>query len=580
MQIYIHQTHHRIADFDEIFSYLKEISQADDFEGHIHIFPELFLTGYPLQDLCLQRDFIDSYHQFIDDLNAWWQELAPKKETALLMGGLDYEIHDDLLESISNCVFELSTESKKLVNLYNKMLLPSYDIFDETKYFTPGNEATIWNFAGKSFGLLICEDMWDSAHYATKPIALLQEKAKNQKINGIINFSASPYHLGKEKSRLERVAFISDTLGTPYYYVNRVGSEDEIIFDGGSLVYGQNKLHHKAMSFVADKFLAPIFEAKQLTEEIFKKVDEHTWDSLFNPRLETRDDKVRIPELSDEECEEILHALNIGIQDYARKCGMNKFLVALSGGMDSALVLTLVRLFLKEGQEVEAVYMPGQFSATLSWEISMNLCQNLGIKLSSLPIKFLHSSVRNQFSQTFEPMEGLADENIQSRLRGALIYARSNQTGAMVLNTSNKSELAVGYSTLYGDSVGALSVLGDLYKSEVYSLAKYINKKFNNIIPDDVITRPASAELRENQEDQQSLPAYEILDTILECHLSYNYSKEDIINLGLPKDDVEKTLRLCTFSEYKRKQFCPILKIKSKSFGFGRRMPICKKSNI
>lgn len=579
MQIYIHQTHHRIADFDEIFSYLDELSKSEGFQGNIHIFPELFLTGYPLQDLCLQRDFINAYHSFFDKLKNWWKSLNISNETALLLGGLDYEFKNDLPTSIENSIFELSTNAL-LEKVYTKVLLPSYDIFDEMKYFTPGTQAKVWEFAGRRFGLLICEDMWHSSHYPIDPVNLLQDKVKGEKLNGIFNFSASPYHLGKEQSRMQRVAEISDTLNTPFYYVNRVGSEDEIIFDGGSLVYSEGKFLAKAVSFAPEVLRVDTSEEKTISAEVIAESENHSWESLFAPRISVKDEGPRLTELTDEDCEELLHAINLGIQDYAKKCGMKKFLIALSGGMDSALVLTLVRLFLKEGQEVEAVYMPGQFSATLSWEISMNLCKNLGIKLTSLPIKFLHSSVRNQFSQSFEAMEGLADENIQSRLRGALIYARSNQSGAMVLNTSNKSELAVGYSTLYGDSVGALSVLGDLYKSEVYALARYINKKFNEIIPEEVITRPASAELREDQEDQQSLPPYEILDTILEGHLSYRYSKDELIDMGLPKDDVEKALRLCNISEYKRFQFCPIIKLKAKSFGFGRRMPICKQSNI
>jgi len=579
MQINIHQTHHRIADFDEIFSYLKQISKKEDFQGNIHLFPELFLTGYPLQDLCLQRDFINSYHEFYESLKLWWKELNASDDTALLLGGLDYEFKNDQPKSIENCIFELSNRSQ-MEKVYTKALLPSYDIFDEMKYFSPGKEAVIWEFQNLKFGMLICEDMWHSSHYDFDPVSALQFKAKGEALNGIFNFSASPYHLGKEKSRIQRVSEISNTLNTPFYYVNRVGAEDEIIFDGGSLCYSNGTLLKKAVSFAPDIISSPVEDASKISEQEIAKADDHTWESLFDPRISSQKSETRITPLTDEDCEELLHALNLGIQDYAKKCGMNKFLIALSGGMDSALVLTLIRLFLKEGQEVEAVYMPGQFSATLSWEISMNLCKNLGIKLTSAPIKFLHSSVKNQFSQSFDEMEGLADENIQSRLRGALIYARSNQTGAMVLNTSNKSELAVGYSTLYGDSVGALSVLGDLYKSEVYTLAEYINKKYNNIIPEDVITRPASAELREDQEDQQSLPPYDILDTILECHLSYRYSKNEIIDMGLPTEDVEKALKLCNISEYKRYQFCPIIKVKSKSFGFGRRMPICKKSNL
>jgi len=251
--------------------------------------------------------------------------------------------------------------------------------------------------------------------------------------------------------------------------------------------------------------------------------------------------------------------------------------VALSGGIDSALVLSLYKLALKSDQFLEAVYMPSKFSSSLSYELSYQLCQNLGIKLYSLPIKFLHSMIKNSFEDCFkESLKGIADENIQSRIRGALIYARSNQIGSLVPNTSNKSELAVGYSTQYGDSVGAIGPLGDLYKTEVYHLASYINEHFGNLIPEQIIQRPPSAELRENQEDSQSLPPYERLDAILEGILSYRFTQTDLIDRGFDEKEVSQVLKLYFSSEYKRKQFAPILKVKPKSFGFGYRVPLCK----
>ncbi len=576
MQIYIHQTHHQIANFNEIFSYLEQLSTKDNFQGNIHLFPELFLCGYPLQDLCFQRDFIQGYHDLFEKLGTWWKGLSNTEETSLLLGGLDYTFDDQgNPKYIENSIFELSS-SASMKKLYSKRLLPNYDIFDEAKYFKPGGEAAIYEFNGNSFGLLICEDMWASDHYEVDPVLDLLNLCDKKEISGIFNLSASPFHLGKESSRIARVKQIYESFKVPYYYVNRVGSEDEIIFDGGSFIYDGTKVIQKALSFKPDIIGSPVAKATKVSASNPPMKLDHSWESLFTPRLETKNNGLRIKELTDDECEQILHALNLGIQDYARKCGMNNFLVALSGGMDSALVIAMLGLFKQNGQTIEAVYMPGQYSATLSWEISLKICKNLGIKLTSLPIKFLHSAVRNQFRESFTVMEGLADENIQSRLRGALIYARSNQSGAMVLNTSNKSELAVGYSTLYGDSVGAISPLGDLFKTEVFTLANYINKKFGDIIPKEVIERPPSAELRENQEDSHSLPPYEILDTILEGHLSYSYSQQDLIDSSLPSDDVKKVYRLCKNSEYKRFQFCPIIKLKAKSFGFGRRMPITK----
>lgn len=581
MQIYIHQTDHTIADFNEIFLYLKEQSSKDYFQGNIHLFPELFLCGYPLQDLCLQKDFIQNYHHFFEELNFWWQQTSKDfKPTALLLGGLDY-IFDEMgnPSKIENCIYELSIDSnfkiKKLENLYTKRLLPNYDIFDEAKYFSPGNSARIWDFEGLSFGLLICEDMWSTVAYDLDPVEDLLHLASQKKLNAIFNLSASPFHLGKEEARILRVQEIYRAFKIPFFYINKVGAEDEILFDGGSFVFSADKIVAKGLSFKRDIIHYKVEEARLITSTYIPTKLEHSWESLFNPRFEN--EVFTLKKLSDSECEQILFALNLGIQDYAKKTGHKKFLVALSGGMDSVLVTTLLKMFLLPDQELEAIYMPSQYSQSLSWNISKQLCDHLKIKLTSLPIKFLHKAIDGQFRDCFKGLEGLADENVQSRLRGLLLYTRSNQSGALVINTSNKSEIAVGYSTQYGDSVGAISPLGDLYKSEIFQLAKYINKTYNNPIPNEAITRPPSAELRENQADNQSLPEYEILDTILEAHLSYRYSKQELIESGFLENDVERVYRLCNISEYKRYQFCPIIKLKSKSFGFGRRMPITKK---
>src|SRR5690606_38162249 len=266
-----------------------------------------------------------------------------------------------------------------------------------------------------------------------------------------------------------------------------------------------------------------------------------------------------------------------GLREYARKCGFQNYLVAVSGGIDSALVLALAKLALLPGQKLEAIYMPGFFSASESYDYSAQLCENLAIPLRHLPIKFTHSALRNQFMDVFsQELTGLADENIQSRLRGMLLYTRSNQTGAMVINTSNKSEIAVGYSTQYGDSVGAISLLGDLYKSEVYALAHFLNRRHNHVIPSGIIERAPSAELRADQTDLDSLPPYERLDAILEGILSYKMDFKGLVELGHDEKEVSRVIQLLGRSEYKRYQFCPIIKLKSKSFGFGYRIPMSK----
>ncbi|WP_419172258.1 NAD+ synthase [Halobacteriovorax sp.] len=578
MQIVIHQTDHTIGNFTQIYKYIENLTSSEDFQDNIHIFPETFLSGYPLQDLVLQKTFIRQYHELLQALRDLFAKIKLSDKTALLIGGLRYEFKDnaDIPSNIYNVIYEV-TKKSNFNDIYTKCLLPDYDIFDESKYYTPGSAPCIWSHAGCDFGLVICEDMWHSEQYAVNPLQMLMDEANGKELNGIINFSASPWNIDKEEKRIKRASEISRVFKTPFYYVNKVGAEDEIIFDGASFVVNETQVIAKAKSFKSDLMKVEIAKKSKIENLGVAPVGANSWESLFGPHIEKINGKMSLKKLSDDKLDAILGALNLGLQDYARKCGMNKFLVALSGGIDSALVLTLVKLFLKPGQEVEAIYMPSKFSASLSWEISDKLCKNLGIKLHNLPIKFLHSSVQNLFNDNLDPLEGLADENIQSRLRGSLLFARSNQTGAMVINTSNKSELAVGYSTLYGDSVGAISLLGDLYKSEVFALARHINKNFNDIIPVEVIERPPSAELRADQKDEDSLPPYETLDMILESYLSYRYDLPDLLNLGLNKTEVERVIKLILNSEYKRQQFCPILKLKDKSFGFGRRVPICKK---
>ena len=572
--IHLHQTHHTVADFNGIFKTLTEVLKGDG----LHLFPELYLTGYPLQDLVLQRPFIDRYLEHQEEISEW-----ARKQTGSwrgLLGGLSYQFkdHERVPQKIQNVIYEI-VPGKGLINLYAKRLLPNYDIFDEQKYFSAGRYNAFYQFKEETFGLQICEDMWASSFHEIDPCELMMKevKEKNLKLKAVINLSASPFEATKKTKRLERARNISLLFGCPFIYLNRVGGEDEILFDGSSFVMNGPEVIAELPSF---KSASQEISIDAVQSPYSKKPEfhpENTWEGLFSPRINMDVRPAVLKSWSDEECLEVLKALQFGLQEYAQKSGFKKFLVALSGGMDSALVLAITKLSLKPGQSVEAIYMPSIHSASLSTELSEEMCRRLGIKLAYLPIKFLHSTVKNAFIQTFsDPFEGLIDENVQSRLRGTLLYTRSNQTGAMVINTSNKSELAVGYSTQYGDSVGALSMLGDLYKTEVYQIANFVNKHFNSPIPEGIITRGPSAELRGNQLDQDSLPPYSRLDTILEGILSYRLGKTQLLELGLPENEIKKTLELYSKSEYKRAQFCPILKVKAKSFGFGYRMPISK----
>jgi NAD+ synthase (glutamine-hydrolysing) len=572
----LHQTHHTLADFDAIFQTMVQVLKGDG----LHLFPELYLTGYPLQDLVLQRPFMDSYEKHLKELEEW----AKKQQGhwRALVGGLQYEYEKEgIPRKIKNVIYEI-IPGQGIKRLYTKRLLPNYDIFDEQKYFSAGKDNLIYQFNDLNFGLQICEDMWASSFHEIDPCELmLQEvKEKNIKLDGIINLSASPFEAAKRKKRLDRATNISLLFNCPFIYLNRVGGEDEILFDGASFIIAGGLLHLEMKSFEEDLKSVVLEEIKGDFSQSPKLNPENTWEGLFNPRLDTTGAIATLKIWNDEECGEVLKALIFGLREYASKSGFKKFLVGLSGGMDSALVLALIKLGLRSDESIEAIYMPSVFSSSVSTELSEKLCKNLGIGLSYFPIKFLHSAVKNAFSQNFpEPFQGLVDENVQSRLRGTLLYTRSNQTGAMVVNTSNKSELAVGYSTQYGDSVGAISLLGDLYKTEVYRLAEYVNQKHQNLIPEGIIRRGPSAELRDNQLDQDSLPPYERLDPILEGILSFRLGKRELLRLGHDEAEITKVLHLYLKSEYKRTQFCPILKVKAKSFGFGYRVPISKDLN-
>jgi NAD+ synthase (glutamine-hydrolysing) len=571
--IHLHQTHHTVADFGAIF---KTLTQELKAEG-LHLFPELYLSGYPLQDLVLQRSFIDAYLKFQAQIDQWAKN--QKGQWRALIGGLSYEIEPEgSPKKIQNVIYELAPGTG-LEKKYTKRLLPNYDIFDEQKYFSPGDHNAFYEFNGDIFGLQICEDMWASSFHEIDPCELMLKEVKEKgiKLKAVINLSASPFEAAKKSKRTERARNISLMFSCPFIYLNRVGGEDEILFDGTSFVMNGSKIITELASFEAMSEIIDLSLIHGPYQEQALLKQENTWEGLFKPRLNTTTHPAVLRSWSDEECLEVLRALQFGLQEYAKKSGFKKFLIALSGGIDSALVLAITKLCLRPGQSVEAIYMPSIHSASLSTQLCEEMCQKIEVPLSYLPIKFLHSAVKNAFTQTFtEIFTGLTDENIQSRLRGTLLYTRSNQTGAMVINTSNKSELAVGYSTQYGDSVGAISLLGDLYKTEVYQLSEFVNKHFDSPIPAGILHRGPSAELRANQLDQDSLPPYSRLDTILEGILSYHLGGQQLMELGMPKEEIIKVLELYSKSEYKRVQFCPILKVKAKSFGFGYRVPISK----
>ena len=579
MKLALHQTHHSIGDFPALLTSLQKIVKQSD-ENTLHLFPEMYLTGYPLADLCLQRTFLKRYLEYLQQLDQWLLSLPPRDSVNILLGGLHYQLSpENIPERIENVIFHL-TPGHSMEKIYSKMLLPNYDIFDEKKYFSPGTHIGFKQIGGINMALLICEDMWPSLTHKRNPVEELQQE--RLPIDLVVNLSASPYFLNKREKRLKLARAVSDYLQAPLAFINRVGGEDEILFDGGSFLINSSE------TVVMGNFFAPQTLSATLPDHPSDKQNapppkkENTWESLFTPNLTAPEKEApsRLRPLSSSQCAELLEALIFGFQEYAQKCHFNHFIVGLSGGIDSAVTLSLIVLGMKEHQSVEAVFLSGHYSSSQSIRLSEQLCQNLKIQLYHHPIKFLHSAVKNIYSESFgQELNDTADENIQSRLRGALLYSRANQCNGMVVNTSNKSELAVGYSTLYGDSVGALSLLGDLYKSEVYQLADFINHQYGDLIPQEIISRPPTAELKENQQDQDRLPPYHRLDSLLEGLLSYAMDFSDLLDLGFEQEEIKNVHELYKKSEYKRKQFCPIIKVKAKSFGQGHRIPLTETWN-
>jgi NAD+ synthase (glutamine-hydrolysing) len=436
----------------------------------------------------------------------------------------------------------------------DKSLLPTYDVFDEMRYFDPAAEINTVAFKGEALGISICEDAWNDPElwpkgrlYPCDPIAMLAGKGATL----LINISASPFYLGKEEIRYRLIRNHAQKHGLPFVFVNQVGGNDELIFDGRSLCL--------------DRFGEPISACPSF-QEVVQKIDTGRSGTvgLYSPQ---------------NKIESIHAALVLGIRDYLRKCGFSRAIVGLSGGIDSALTCCLAKEAIG-GENVLAVSMPSPYSSKGSIEDSRKLAANIGIGFKVIPITAIYRSYLKTLKEHFEGKEAdVTEENIQARIRGNILMALSNKFGHLVLSTGNKSELAVGYCTLYGDMSGGLAAISDVPKTMVYDLANYINRK-SEIIPRVIIEKEPSAELKPGQADQDTLPPYPILDRVLHHYLEEVLSVDEIIKLGFERETVEWIIRTVEKSEYKRKQAAPGLKVTSKAFGVGRRMPIAAKFDI
>ncbi len=536
------QLNSTVGDYDAnrrklLAAYEQAVKQGAEFV----IAPELFLCGYPPRDLLLRPDFIEANHHA---LNETAQGVG---ETPLCVGFVDRNSARPG-RSLFNAAAVL--QHGKIIWRQNKSLLPTYDVFDEDRYFEPAKATAPFEFRGRQLGITICEDIWNDEDfwpdrlYRRDPVKELIAQGADL----ILNLSASPWCLGKETTRLAMLQRVARDECVPLVQVNLVGANDELIFDGHSVAL--------------DRTGAVLALSKGFVEEVLvAEVDGQQ--------------PTQTPQLPGPE-ELLFRALSLGIRDYVHKCGFKSVVLGLSGGIDSALTAVLAVDALGADQ-VMGVSMPARYSSSGSLTDAEQLAKTLGIRYEVIPIEPPFKAMEGQLAKVFagtKPNE--AEENIQSRLRGVTLMALSNKFGSLVLTTGNKSEMAVGYCTLYGDMCGALAVIADVFKTEVYNVSRWVNRD-RVIIPTDSITKPPSAELRPNQTDQDSLPPYEVLDAILKHYVVEHLSKEEIVKRGFAPAVVSDVINKVTFTEYKRRQAAPGLKVSPRAFGIGRRIPVAQR---
>lgn len=505
------------------------------------VFPELVITGYPPRDLLFKSRFVP------DNLECLTEIAQQVGEIPAVIGYVDRSPNPagrPLINAAAWC------ENGEVAQSAAKCLLPTYDVFDEDRYFAAAESPTVIEWKGLRVALTICEDIWTgpivetSKHYAVDPL----EQLAAQKPDLLINLSASPWHHGKDAWRRNIVSVAAQRVGAPVIYVNSIGGNDELIFDGQSMVVtAEGKLIQCLSAF----------------EEALGVVD-----------LETSDATVDIPQVS--EIEQTYAALVLGVRDYAHKCGFRKALIGLSGGIDSALTAVIAADALGR-ENVIGVSLPSDISSQHSRDDAASLAANLGIGYHVLPIAEVVASANASLGPIFEGLSAdVTEENIQARSRGLLLMALSNKFNALLLTTGNKSEISVGYCTLYGDMCGGLAVISDLPKTRVFEVCRWLNRE-TEVIPWNTINKPPSAELRPDQKDEDSLPPYDVLDAILRLYVEEGKSRNEIVEAGFAREVVNDVVRKVDLNEYKRKQAAPGLKISPLAFGVGRRIPIVQK---
>jgi NAD+ synthase (glutamine-hydrolysing) len=556
MKIFIAQQNYHIGNFegntDKIIAAIREAKAQG---GDLIVFSELAVCGYP------PRDFLE-FNDFIEQSLLSIERIREEADTIGVLVGAPSRNPKIEGKDLFNSAYLLY--EKRVQGIAHKTLLPTYDIFDEYRYFEPAYEWNVLEFKGKRLAVTICEDIWnmlDNPLYRLHPMEMLKE----QQPDIMINLSASPFDYAHLDGRMNIIKRNVDTYKLPIIYCNTVGSQTEVVFDGGSLAVNADNTVVAELPYFAETLQSVEWEDGSFSGTVIRT-------SKDIP--DTQDIPVRYD--AEKGIEKIHQALILGIQDYFKKLGFKKAIVASSGGIDSALVLALACEALGS-ENVHALLMPSQFSTGHSVSDAEQLSINLNNPYDILPIK----DIFNSFSTTLEPVFkdlpfSVAEENLQSRIRGTLVMALSNKFGSILLNTSNKSELSTGYGTLYGDMAGGLGVLGDLYKTQVYALSRYINRD-KEIIPLNIINKAPSAELRPGQKDSDSLPEYPVLDPVLYQYIERRQGPREIIAMGNDPALVQRILKLVNTNEYKRNQFCPIIRVSPKAFGVGRRVPIVAK---
>jgi NAD+ synthase (glutamine-hydrolysing) len=555
MKIFLAQQNYHIGNIEQNVSKIIEAIQlAKNAAADLIVFSELSVCGYPPKDLLVFDSFINNCYNAIEKIKQYTDNIG------VIIGSPAFN-NTNKGKKLFNAAYFLYNKDVKAV--IHKTLLPTYDVFDEYRYFEPAFEWNVIEFKGKKLAITICEDIWNITDTPLYRLSPMDELIKQQP-NIIINLSASPFDYTQIEERKAIIKANVLKYKLPLVYCNAVGCQTEIVFDGSSLVFDKNA--NLIKEFAAFKEVVDFVEI----------ADDDISANTTNNNLVINE--ALIPQTLNEQLnlDYIYNALIVGIQDYFAKMNFKKAIVGSSGGIDSAVVVALATKALG-AENVHAVLMPSLYSSEHSVQDAVQLSKNLQTTYDIIPINTIYESFLSALKPVFKDLPfSIAEENIQSRVRGNLLMAISNKLGYILLNTSNKSELATGYGTLYGDMAGGLSILGDCYKLQVYALAKYINRE-QEIIPQNIITKPPSAELRPNQKDSDSLPDYEVLDKILYQYIEMNLNQTAIEALGFDSNLVAKILRLVNISEYKRHQFCPIIRISPKAFGVGRKMPIVGK---